>query len=133
MRVQAASASRYSYPDVVIVCGEPQFLDKHEDTLLNPLVIVEVLSPSTEASDRGEKFWRYRQMESLTDYLLVAQDAHRIEHFQKQEDGSWRLSETSRLDESVTLPVIGCFLSLADTYNKVTLEPTVRPVLEGPR
>ena len=129
MRVQAASASRYSYPDVVVVCGEPQFLDSREDTLLNPLVLVEVLSPSTESSDRGEKFLRYRQIESLTDYLLVAQDAHRMEHFAKMPDGSWRLREADGMEGSITLESIGCVLSLADAYNKVTLETPVRLIL----
>ena len=132
MRVQAASASRYSYPDVV-VCDEPQFLDASEDTLLNPLVLVEVLSPSTESKDRGEKFLRYRRIETLNDYLLVSQDAHHVEHFQRQADGSWRLTEADGLDESITLDSIGCVLPLAEVYAKVTLEPAVRLVLEGPR
>ena len=72
-------------------------------------------------------------MESLTDYLLVAQDRHHIEHFQKQADGSWRLTEADGLGESVTLNSIRCVLPLAEAYAKVTLEPTVRMVLEGPR
>ena len=94
---------------------------------------MEVLSPSTESKDRGEKFLRYRRMESLTDYLLVAQDSHHIEHFQKQGDGSWRLTEADGLDESITLNSIGCVLPLSEAYAKVTLEPAVRLVLDGPR
>lgn len=133
MRVQAASASRYSYPDVVVVCGEPEFLDASEDTLLNPLVLVEVLSPTTESEDRGEKFLRYRRIEALNDYLLVSQDAHHVEHFQRQGDGSWRLTEADGLSGSITLGSIGCVLSLAEVYAKVTLEPVVRLVLDGPR
>ena len=74
MRVQGNQSREYSYPDVVVVCGQPQFRDSREDTLLNPLVIVEVLSPSTEAYDRGDKLLRYRQIESLTDYVLISQD-----------------------------------------------------------
>lgn len=133
MRVQAASASRYSYPDVAVVCGKPEFLDAKEDTLLNPLVLVEVLSPSTESKDRGEKFLRYRRIEALSDYLLVSQDAHRVEHFQRQADGSWRLTEAEGLGGSVTLDALGCVLPLAEVYAKVTLEQVVRLVLEGPR
>ena len=132
MRVQADQSRQYSYPDVVVVCGEPQFRDGREDTLSNPVVIVEVLSPSTEANDRGEKFMRYRQIPSLTDYVLIWQNARHIEHFVKQPDGSWRMTEANGEDTTL-LSSIGCILSLADAYNKVTLEPPVRLVLEGPR
>ena len=132
MRVQADKEKQYSYPDVVVVCGEPQFRDGREDTLLNPTVIVEVLSPSTEAKDRGEKFLRYRQIESLTDYLLIAQDERRVEQFTKQWDGSWRLVETFDTGE-MRLDSIGCILTLADVYNKVKMEPLLRIISEEPR
>ena len=132
MRVQADKEKQYSYPDVVIVCGEPQFRDGREDTLLNPTVIVEVLSPSTEAKDRGEKFLRYRQIETLTDYVLIAQNERRVEQFTKQPDGSWRLVETFDAGE-VRLDSVVCTLSLADVYNKVKLEPGLRIVSEEPR
>ncbi len=132
MRVQADGEKQYSYPDVVVVCGEPQFRDRREDTLLNPTVVVEVLSPSTEARDRGEKFLRYRQIETLTDYLLIAQNERRVERFTKQSDGSWRLVETFDAGE-VRLESIGCTLTLADIYNKVALEPALRIVSEEPR
>lgn len=133
MRVQADQSRQYSYPDVVVVCGEPQFRDGREDTLTNPLVIIEVLSPSTEANDRGEKFMRYRQIASLTDYVLMSQNAQHIEHFVKQTDGSWRMTEAGGPEEAILLSSIGCVLSLADAYNKVTSEPPVRLVLDGPR
>ncbi len=132
MRVQADGEKQYSYPDVVVVCGEPQFRDGREDTLLNPTVIVEVLSPSTESRDRGEKFLRYRQIESLTDYLLVAQNERRVEQFTKQPDGSWRMVETFDAG-AVRLDPVGCTLSLADIYNKVMLEPALRIVSDEPR
>ena len=132
MRVQADGARQYSYPDVVVVCGEAQFRDGREDTLSNPVVIVEVLSPSTEASDRGEKFMRYRQIPSLTDYVLLSQNARHVEHFAKQPDGSWRMTE-AKGDDTILLSSIGCVLPLADAYNKVTPEPPVRLVLDGPR
>jgi len=132
MRVQADQARQYSYPDVVVVCGEAQFRDGREDTLSNPVVIVEVLSPSTEANDRGEKFMRYRQIPSLTDYVLLSQYARRIEHFVKQPDGSWRMTEANG-EDSLLLASTACVLSLADVYNKVTLEPPVRLILDGQR
>lgn len=132
MRVQADQSRQYSYPDVVVVCGEPHFRDGREDTLFNPVVIVEVLSPSTEANDRGEKFMRYRQVPSLTDYVLISQSARHTEHFVKQPDGSWRMTEANG-EDTILLASIGCVLSLADVYNKVTPEPPVRLILEGPR
>ncbi len=132
MRVQADGEKQYSYPDVVVVCGEPQFRDGREDTLLNPTVVVEVLSPSTEARDRGEKFLRYRQIASLTDYLLVAQNERRVEHFTRQSDSSWRLVETAE-EGVVSLDTVGCTLALDDVYNKVKMEPVLRIVSDEPR
>ena len=131
MKVQADKARQFSYPDVVVVCGEPQFRDDQDDVLQNPTVIVEVLSPSTEAYDRGEKFLRYRRLESLQEYLLVTQNERRVEQFTKQSDGSWRMTETT--EESLTLESVGCTLSFDDIYNKVTAEPKVRLVMEGLR
>ena len=89
MRVQVAEAGTYAYPDTVVVCGEPQFADATLDTLLNPTVIVEVLSPSTEGYDRGLKFEDYRTIPSLTDYVLVSQDKVLIEHYTRQPDDGW--------------------------------------------
>ena len=91
-----------------------------------------MLSRSTEAYDRGEKFLRYRQMESLTEYLLVSQDERRIEQFTRQADGSWRLTETQGMG-TATLKSIGCTLALDDVYDKVTLETPVRLTLDEPR
>lgn len=84
--------------------GEPQFRDGREDTLSNPIVIVEVLSPSTEANDRGEKFMRYRQTPSLTDYVLLSRYARHVEHFVKQLDGSWRMTEANGDDTLLSPP-----------------------------
>ena len=131
MKVQADKARQFSYPDVVIVCGEPQFRDNEDDVLQNPVVIVEVLSPSTEAFDRGEKFLRYRQLESLQEYLLVTQNERRVEQFTKQADGSWRMTDTT--EGSLTLESVGCTLSFDDIYSKVTFEPQVRLVMDEPR
>src|SRR3954469_16024602 len=94
MRVKVRAQRMYTYPDVAVVCGEPQLEDAHGDTLLNPTLIVEVLSPSTELYDRGAKFGYYRQLSSLREYLLVAQDKMLVEHYVLQEDG-WLLTATS--------------------------------------
>ncbi len=132
MRVQADGEKQYSYPDVVVVCGEPQFRDGREDTLLNPTVILEVLSPSTEAWDRGEKFLRSRQIASLMEYVLISQNERRVEQFTKQPDGSWHLTETTE-DGAVRLESVGCTLALDDIYNKVKLEAALRIVSDEPR
>jgi Uma2 family endonuclease len=124
MRVMVAPTKLYTYPDVSVVCGQSRFEDKREDSLLNPSVIVEVLSPSTEAYDRGEKFANYRAMESLTDYLLIAQDHPAIEHYVRQADDKWLLSTYRGLETVVTIESIGCQLSLADVYDKVDLPST---------
>jgi Uma2 family endonuclease len=111
----------YSYPDIVVVCGEMQFLDEHSDVLINPKVIIEVLSPTTEAFDCNEKFRRYRTFNpSLTDYLVVAQNQPSIQHFARQENGLWVIAASaSRLSDSVHIASINCTLRLADVYNRV--------------
>lgn len=120
MRVKVSPTSLYTYPDVVVVCGEPQLEDQHLDTLLNPKVIIEVLSDSTEKYDRGDKFAHYRALESLTDYLLVAQNQPRIEHFARQNDGSWRYAVADGLDAEIEIATIGSTLRLAEVYERVT-------------
>lgn len=111
----------YSFPDLVVVCGEPQYLDEHQDVLINPKVIIEVLSPSTEAFDRGEKFARYREhLDSLTDYVVVAQSTPLIEHFARQPNGKWMIAVTARnLSEAVVLGSIGCTLRLSEVYDRI--------------
>ena len=118
MRVKVSHTGLYAYPDVVVVCGEIRFEAASNDTLLNPLVIVEVLSASTEAYDRGEKFAHYRRLESLQEYLLVAQDKIRIEHYVRQ-GTQWVLSEVSDLHDTVHLASIGCDVVLQEVYDKV--------------
>ena len=122
MRVQVPATGLYTYPDLVVVCGEPQLADEHGDVLLNPTLIVEILSESTEAYDRGRKFDHYRTLESLTDYLLVAQDEAKIEHYTRREDG-WLLTQAKGLDDVLPLPSIGCELRLAEVYEQVELIP----------
>jgi len=118
MRVKVSHTGLYTYPDVVVVCGDIRFEDIDNDTLLNPTVIVEVLSASTEAYDRGEKFAHYRRLESLQEYVLVAQDHVRIEHYVRR-GTEWILSETSTLDKTVNLIAIDCNVMLRDVYDKV--------------
>ena len=124
MRVHIPSAGLYTYPDITVVCGEPRFEDGEMDTLLNPTLLIEVLSPSTEGYDRGKKFAHYRTLESLREYVLVAQEEARVELFTRQEDGHWLLSEASRLEETLLLASIGCGLRLADVYDRVSDLPT---------
>jgi Uma2 family endonuclease len=119
MRVRVNPSGLYTYPDVMIVCGAPQFLDEQRDTLLNPNLIVEVLSPSTEAYDRGRKFKHYSSVESLSQYLLVSSEQIGAELFTRQPDGSWHLITVSRMEDSLDLQSVGCRLALADVYQKV--------------
>jgi Uma2 family endonuclease len=110
----------FSYPDVV-VCGEREYHDQHRDVLLNPAVIIEVLSPSTEAFDRGEKFRRYRTyLDALTDYVLVSQAMPLVEHYRRQPNNEWVLSAVSELEGTLQLASIGCSLRLAEVYDRVT-------------
>jgi Uma2 family endonuclease len=118
MRVKVSATGLYTYPDVAALCDEPHFEDSHVDTLLNPSVIVEVLSESTEAYDRGEKFAHYRRLESLRDYVLIAQNKVRVEHYVRQGD-QWVLSEADALSSTVHLSSIGCTIVLRDIYERV--------------
>jgi Uma2 family endonuclease len=104
MKVVTSPTGLFSYPDVVVVCGEPQFYDERRDILTNPTVIFEVLSPSTEAYDRDEKFLRYRtQIEALREYVLVSQHRSLVEHYVRQPDGSWSYSSADSLADAIDL------------------------------
>ena len=105
-----------------MVCGEPEFDDEFEDSLLNPTLLVEVLSPSTEPYDRGKKFEHYRRITFLREYLLVAQDRCRVEHYVKQPDASWSLFEIDDMAASIKLVSVEAVLPLAEVYDKVELE-----------
>lgn len=119
MLVQAPGL--FAYPDVSVVCGTPQFLDDKRNVLLNPIVLVEVLSPSTAKYDRGEKFQRYQQIASLQHYLLIAQDKIHIEHYIRQDDDTWLLTETHDLSASIEIAALQAALSVADVYEKTDL------------
>ena len=118
MRISIPTAKSYFYPDVGVVCEEPRFEDDVFDMLLNPIVVVEVLSPSTEAFDRGEKFAHYRQLPSLQEYVLVAQDQMRVEHYLRQEK-QWIFTDVEKHDEVLRLPSIQCELPLQEIYERV--------------
>jgi Uma2 family endonuclease len=112
----------YVYPDVTVICGEPQFEDDERDILLNPTVVIEVLSRSTENYDCGLKFRQYQQLVSLQEYILIAQDTTRIERFVQQTDGQWLLKTIEGTNDSIELTSIRCMLSTTDVYKKVSFE-----------
>ncbi len=118
IRVLVSATGLYTYPDIVAVCDEPQFEDSEVDTLLNPNLIVEVLSPSTETYDRGKKFAHYRRLESLREYVMVAQDEVHVERYTRQGD-EWLLTELSRLEDTLRLESIGCTVAVREIYAKV--------------
>jgi Uma2 family endonuclease len=119
MRTRIGSAARYAYPDVTVVCGKPEVLDHRKDILLNPTVIVEVLSPSTAAFDHGFKFDMYTAIPSLREYVLIATDRVSVEVFARQPDGRWLLTKALRIEDAVELESVGCRLSLSDIYDRV--------------
>lgn len=119
MRVFVPETGLYTYPDLVVVCGEPEFKDNVFDTLLNPVLLIEVLSDSTESYDRGKKFQHYRSIESLREYVLVSQDEARIEKYLKQGDGFWVLSEAFGLDARINFDSIDCEIALNEVFDKV--------------
>ena len=121
MRVKVDPTGLFTYPDIAVTCGKAQFDDTHLDTLLNPVLIVEVLSDSTEAYDRGRKFEHYRKLDSLVEYVLIAQNRPHIESYRRQADQQWLLREYSELDGTLRLLSIDCDLALAEVYDKVEL------------
>jgi len=127
LRVKTARTGSYVYPDVIVVLGEPELEDDHQDTLLNPLVIFEVLSPSTESYDRGPKFANYRTIESLKEYFLVSQTEIHIERYLRQDDGNWLYSEVTDPAGSLELASVACRIPLSRIYRKVDFERAKRP------
>ncbi|MCB0063891.1 MAG: Uma2 family endonuclease [Caldilineaceae bacterium] len=121
MRVYVPATGLYTYPDVTAIADKPLLDDSERDILLNPTVIVEVLSDSTEQYDRGEKFQNYRTIDSLQEYIMIAQDSHRVEHYVRQSNGQWLFSEATSLEATIHLPSIDCELPLRDVYDKVEI------------
>lgn len=126
LRLRVSPEGLYTYPDVIVICGEPRFADDRRDTLLNPTLIVEVLSPSTEAYDRGFKSAQYRTVESLEEYALVSQAEPRVEVFRRQPGGHWLLSEAIGIEAVCHFESLDCAVPLSEIYAKVTFSP------EGP-
>lgn len=118
MKVRVPSNRKYLYPDVTVVCEKPQFADDEKDVLLNPLLLVEVLSKSTQGYDKEKKFLYYQEIDSFGEYLLVAQDQPVVQHYVKQLDGSWIYKKIEGLEQSVELATINCRLKLKDIYLK---------------
>jgi Uma2 family endonuclease len=119
LKLRIEATGLYTYPDLSVVCGEPQLDTDAGDVLLNPIVLIEVLSDSTEAYDRGKKFEHYRTIPSLKHYVLIAQDRHSIDCFTRSADDSWSLTSCQGLGEKVSLEAIGCELDAAEVYDKV--------------
>lgn len=118
LRVKVSGTGLYTYPDVTVVCGKPQF-EQPGDSLLNPTAIFEVLSDSTKAYDRGKKFEHYRAIESLTDYLLISQDQVLVEYYSRQRDGRWIYSAANQVSDSISIDTLECVLNLAEVYDNV--------------
>lgn len=116
LRVRVAATGLYTYPDCSVICGEPGFFGDQRDVVLNPLLIVEVLSPSTEGYDRGRKFESYRTMESFREYLLIHQDRRHVEHYSRQDDGSWVLREYAGAEASLRIERLAATISLGELY-----------------
>lgn len=123
MRVRVPQCDKYYYPDIIVVCGEPRFEDTTFDVLLNPKLIIEVLSESTERKDREEKFDCYETLESLTDYVLISQWEPRVEHFHRLEDGVWRFIVARGREAVLSLSSIDCELRLAAIYARIVFPP----------
>ena len=122
LRVRVSPDGLYAYPDVVVVCGELKVLDGRNDTVLNPILIIEVLSPSTEAYDRGFKSAQYRTLETLQEYALVSQSEPRVEVFRRQLSGDWLLSEAFGLESACHFDSVDSNVKLSEIYANVTFE-----------
>lgn len=119
LRVHIESTNSFTYPDATIVCGKPELLDEHFDTLLNPSVIIEVTSPSTETYDRGNKFFTYQQLSSLQEYILIDSSTVHVHLITKREDGSWLFKVIETLSDSLTINTIQQELPLKDIYDGI--------------
>lgn len=121
-RVHVPATKLYTYPDVTVACGDRRYDDADPPSLLNPALIVEVTSDSTEDFDRGKKFLHYQSIVELRDYVIVSHRDRRIDHFRREGDGQWRLTTHTRDDSAVDLPEHGGSIALADVYANVDLD-----------
>jgi Uma2 family endonuclease len=122
MKVRIASINKYTYPDILVSCDPEEFIDEQQDVLLNPLVIIEILSDSTEAYDRGRKFFHYQHINSLIEYILISQNICSVEIFQRQNDNSWLYSAFHHSDDIVAVNSIECSLALKEIYRRVKIK-----------
>ena len=120
-RVKVESNVSYRYPDIAVICGKVQYAENRKDTIFNPIVLIEVLSPSTEIIDRNQKLDEYTQIADLQEYVLVSQDQMKIERFLRQDGADWLYTKVTGTDGILSLPSIDCTLSLSDVYRKLDL------------
>ncbi|MEJ7591663.1 MAG: Uma2 family endonuclease [Planctomycetaceae bacterium] len=132
MRVKVNKTGLYTYPDVVATCDQPRFEDHQVDTLLNPRVVVEVLSPSTELWDRGKRFEHYRAIGSLQEFVLIAQDHVLVERFTLNADGQWALLDYRTLDDTLILDSISCQIKLSEIYARISFDQTEAELQNAP-
>ena len=123
LRVKVSANGLYTYPDLTIVCGPVDVEDEQADVLLNPTLIIEVLSPGTERYDRGKKFDLYRELDSLKEYVLVSQDQYRVEQFLRGNGSEWGYRVAFKEDDIVEFPSVGCSIPLKDIYARVVFPP----------
>jgi Uma2 family endonuclease len=119
VRLRVSPTGLYTYPDVMVICGDPQYADDRKDTILNPVLIVEVLSESTRDYDRGQKFEHYRTLASVKDYLTIAQDKPHVEQWSRTEEGRWQLTELDQPGQTMELTSVGCALPLSEVYYQI--------------
>jgi Uma2 family endonuclease len=131
LRVHIPATGLYTYPDIVVTCGKEEFLDDQFDTLLNPLLIIEVLSPSTADYDRGGKFFHYRSIPFVAEYLTIAQDRVLVEHWIRQSDHSWLFADHARPDETILLKTLNVELNISALYEKVEFRGAEPPINVG--
>lgn len=122
MRVQVRASGSYRYPDICIVCDPPEFADTQPESLLNPTVLIEVISDSSAVTDRIQKLDEYRRIPSLQEYLLISQDRPRIERYQRQDDLNWLYTDLQGLDQQLDLPSLNGVLQLSDVYRRIEFE-----------
>jgi Uma2 family endonuclease len=122
LRIKVPASGLYAYPDCSVICGDLQYADSQPDVILNPLVIVEVLSPSTEGYDRGKKFELYRAIVAFREYLIIHQDRRHVEHYSRQDDASWLLRDYAGPNDVVTIARLNIQIPLADLYASALID-----------
>ncbi len=122
MKVKIKEIGKYTYPDIVVVCEKEEFENENNDVLLNPVVIIEILSDSTEAYDRGDKFAHYQRLDSFVEYILISQYFWRVEKFTRQDDGTWIYSKYETDGNIVKIEAVNCELPVSEIYRKVNLD-----------